>query len=231
MLDTLRERLLRHLEQLPGYFMPNELAFLAATAPPEAVVRDKLAFRLHEDLGERYTIARDYRALELPGAATLAILERTGEPLAILDLRSATLPAALATNAFLLSQSLQHLTPTVPEHTQWYHVFLQHLPQVRLDAPWSAFSPTTGIGDWPPTLQAWMGLWQDSADRFQHEWLDQWKRLAAEYLGFDPTRIEARILQGGSYYFTRQQLAVYLCGPFTVSDNLFHVTSWQSKSS
>jgi hypothetical protein len=230
--EAFQHRLLSHVAQLGMYFLPNELAFLAATAPIEGTLRDKLAFRLHEDetVNTQYSVVRDYRALERPAAATLALLTPLGEPAILIDLRPAHNPAVLATSTYLLMQSLEFMTHTLPQTVQWYHVFVQHLPQLRADAPWSVFTPMTGTSNLPPPLQAWFDAWQQTQDQAQLQLIDQWKQLATNHLGFDPQRIEACVLQGGNYYLTTHRFIIYVCGPFGHAESLAQLTRWQSAS-
>jgi len=58
-------------------FHPNELAYYALTSQVEILIRDKLAFRLHE-LGER--VRREWRAGESAGRADLVMFRAGCRP-------------------------------------------------------------------------------------------------------------------------------------------------------
>lgn len=64
-------------------FRPNELAYLAMTTKVEAAIRDRLAFRLHQDYEPSGCIvAREWNRVDL------AVLDPTGVPLALIELKA-----------------------------------------------------------------------------------------------------------------------------------------------
>jgi hypothetical protein len=59
-LSDLRETLAHHLRGIGGSFDDGELAYLASTSKIEAAVRDKLAWRLHQQLGQDVVVSREW---------------------------------------------------------------------------------------------------------------------------------------------------------------------------
>lgn len=225
MATELREHLVSELENLPAYFLPNELAFLAATQGVETPLRDKLAFRLHETLGALFRIERNWQSWLLPGAATLALKDFAEAPRVVLDIRSAMNPVVFAASSTMLMQSLKALRGQVPVFTEWYHLFVVPLPAFSLELTplqaGPAFVPIVG------PFTAFAEAWQAQADSVVRHWLDQLLTLAVDSLGFDRTRISLHALQAGTYYFYSQKIWMYLCGPFTSVDTIYQLDSWK----
>jgi hypothetical protein len=62
---------------------PDELAFLALTSKPESEVRDRLAYRLHQQLaGTELEVAREWRRTDL------AVLNAHGTPVALVEAKA-----------------------------------------------------------------------------------------------------------------------------------------------
>jgi hypothetical protein len=71
------------LAAIGGEFRPNELAYLAATMKVEAAIRDRLAFRLHQDYEPSgYIVAREWNRVDL------AVLDPAGAPLALVEFKA-----------------------------------------------------------------------------------------------------------------------------------------------
>ena len=68
---------------------PDELAYLALTSKPEAQVRDRLAYQLHQQLADRdLMVAREWKRTDL------AILRSDGAPEALLEAKALLSPHA-----------------------------------------------------------------------------------------------------------------------------------------
>lgn len=67
------------LEQLQTYFNNNELAYFALTSKVEQPIRDKLAFVLHQKIGDLYTL-REWNRVDI------AILNETQEANTLIEL-------------------------------------------------------------------------------------------------------------------------------------------------
>jgi len=78
-LDDLRTVLLEHLQDMPGRFEPDELAYLALTQKVELHFRDRLAWGLHKTLYPRgLVVSREWRRTDLAilgGGLPLALVE------------------------------------------------------------------------------------------------------------------------------------------------------------
>lgn len=71
------------LSAIGSEFRPNELAYLATTTKVEAAIRDRLAFRLHQDYEPSGCIvAREWNRVDL------AVLDPNGVPLALVELEA-----------------------------------------------------------------------------------------------------------------------------------------------
>lgn len=75
--------LINALAAIHAEFRPNELAYLAVTTKVEAAIRDRLAFRLHQDYEPSGCIvAREWNRVDL------AVLDPVGAPLALVELKA-----------------------------------------------------------------------------------------------------------------------------------------------
>ena len=85
-LSDLREILGHHLREIGGRFEEGELAYLASTGKVEAAVRDRLAWRLHQQLGQDVVVSREW---PLGGAkrADVALL-RDSIPWAVVEFKA-----------------------------------------------------------------------------------------------------------------------------------------------
>lgn len=71
------------LGAIGGEFRTNELAYLATTTKVEAAIRDRLAFRLHQDYEPSgCVVAREWNRVDL------AVLDAAGAPLALVELKA-----------------------------------------------------------------------------------------------------------------------------------------------
>jgi hypothetical protein len=62
---------------------PDKLAYFALTSKPESQVRDRLAYRLHQQLSETdLQVAREWRRTDL------AVLEGDGKPVALVEVKA-----------------------------------------------------------------------------------------------------------------------------------------------
>jgi hypothetical protein len=77
------DRILTLLGGLRGSFEPDALAFLALSQKPEFVVRDALAWRLHQRTADGYLIAREWHRYDL------AALDGAGAPVMVLEAKAA----------------------------------------------------------------------------------------------------------------------------------------------
>lgn len=91
----LEDEILAALNGVGARFAPNELAYLALTSKVEGPIRDRMAFALHEAVGARHLVAREWdpvgRGEEVrDGRARidLAILTPEQAPLALLELKA-----------------------------------------------------------------------------------------------------------------------------------------------
>jgi hypothetical protein len=90
-ITTIREKVLRQLRGLAARFAPNELAYLALTSKVELPVRDKLAFALHADMGNRTQVAREYSLRKIAAGdflADIAVMDQTGDPVAFVEAKA-----------------------------------------------------------------------------------------------------------------------------------------------
>lgn len=77
------QELITALGVIGGEFRANELAYLATTTKVEAAIRDRLAFRLHQDYKPAGSVvAREWDRVDL------AVLNPAGIPLALVELRA-----------------------------------------------------------------------------------------------------------------------------------------------
>lgn len=70
------------LANLDSEFQPNELAYLALTTKVEHPIRDRLAFRLHQDYDPHFVVAREWHRIDL------AVLDPDGTPAGLVELKA-----------------------------------------------------------------------------------------------------------------------------------------------
>lgn len=80
--SVIEEQIATALSRVGQTFAVNELAYLALTSKVEAPIRDKLAFGLHEQIGDQYLVAREWDRVDL------AVLSPDQTPLALLELKA-----------------------------------------------------------------------------------------------------------------------------------------------
>ncbi len=77
------QQLTAALGSLGNEFKPNELAYLATTMKIEGPIRDRLAFRLHQELSrEDHIVSREWRRIDL------AVLDTKCEPRCLVELKA-----------------------------------------------------------------------------------------------------------------------------------------------
>lgn len=224
-MQIITNQLVLAIEALSTHFMPNELAFLGATSPVELPFRDKLAFQLYSSLGQEFLVVRDWQKDQLPTSTTVAILNKLGQPAALIDLRSAAHPGGLPGSTATMMVELAKLKQLAPPATQLYHIFIQHLPAMKLENPMFSFMP--GLATFAPWVEYYKQV-ASTFDNLQRQAIQQWEQFTISTLGIDETKLTTRLVEGGVYYLTAFRFLVFLCGPFTPEDPIFQLNNWKS---
>jgi hypothetical protein len=80
-MSAIRDMLVTGLEMVAAQLPEDELAYLALTSKPEHALRDRLAWRLHQAVGDHLVVAREWRRVDL------AVLDRD-QPVALVEAKS-----------------------------------------------------------------------------------------------------------------------------------------------
>ncbi len=234
--ESLHALIQEALQAAPQLFAEHELAYLGATGRIDAALRDKLAFWLHQKVGEQYRVAREWRRYDFPGRNDVMLLNATNVPQVVVQIRSNLQPTDIALYMLEMQSDLIRLRDVAAPETLMYHVVLLGAPLPSLsytpqapgspDAanPFGSFTPMAGY------FENWTRAWQQlRTDWEQVYWqtLARWQDYAFITLGMDSSKLATERLDAGTYYGTRLQYILFINGPFTVADNIFQISGWR----
>ena len=82
------EHLLAILSVLGGTFLPDELAYLAATSKVEGLIRDRIAYCLHRQIDPGRFVHREWRDPKKNGWIDIAITDEANCPLQLMEMKA-----------------------------------------------------------------------------------------------------------------------------------------------
>lgn len=117
-------QLMNILSQLDQSFLPNELAYLAATSKVESPIRDRVAFRLHQQIEPDRLVHREWNDPKKNGWIDIAITDHNNHPLQLVEVKAHSLPTFEANYTKLCQMDLHKMARAAYDDTECYLLFL-----------------------------------------------------------------------------------------------------------
>jgi hypothetical protein len=197
------EKIVRNLET---DFQPDELAYLAATSKIENPIRDRIAFALHDSLGDGALIHRE-RKDKRGKKADIAITDFGNRPKYIIELKAHSAPTYEKGYSELIRRDIEKMYHAGDDQTELYTVFLfNHLyKDGEIDDRYQYALKYYDLLNHAAKLNAFA---QDAS----FVTLKHWTRHMGD-LGLSPAKGKAVPVGGGDYYDMPMTIHAFIYGP------------------
>lgn len=204
------------LENTDKLFNTDELAYLAITSKIENPLRDKIAYQLHNEIGENYLVCREWKGKN-KDRTDIAILDsQTNNLKCLIEIKAHSVPKYEYEYQKLMKSDLLKMCENATEDTELYYIFFNnHFDEkIILDEIYS------------PSIKYFKALNKvlstkskfTIADIIDNAWL---KYLSGLFLSIEKyKKIE---IKAGAYYNRPISIIAFVYGPLYKKD-LLHLS-------
>jgi len=195
------------LSNLENTFHPNELAYLAVTSKVEGPIRDRIAYGLHNQVGEGLLVHREWKDKH-DRWTDISITDEQIRPQCLIELKAHSGPTFESGYSGKMRKDLHKLYMAGEEDTELYLIFLfNHIYHPgNIDVRYRYAIKYFALQNYASKK---CGFVPDASIETQTHWE---KHLTNNSLMTDKSQMGIRI-NGGQYYNMPVAVHVYLYGP------------------
>jgi hypothetical protein len=182
---------------------PNRLAFLAATSKFEFVIRDEIAYRLHNKFMKQdggYIVAREWKRYDL------AILDNSRDVICLVEFKAGSIASAIERHSLNTEKDIRKLLRSRNRKissAQKYVVLILMLPQNKFNAN------LKGVVKYLPGINHQFKISNPIEENYYDKWKAHLEKIKIGKTDYNPPfRIDAGIYNGVNIY-----LDLYIAGP------------------
>jgi hypothetical protein len=207
----LQEKLISILATIHECFRPDELAYLAVTSKIENPLRDRIAFALHDQIGDCFLVHREWKD-KYKKKADIAVTDMDNKVKCLIECKAHSAPTYERGYSDLIRGDMRKMYHTSEEATELYFIFFfNHLQSFRpIDRKFEYAIKYFHLLNNALKRRAYS---PDMTSHVHQHWAQHLRDIS-----LDSAKSNAIVIPAGSYHAMPVFIHAYLYGPFFKKD-------------